>query len=984
MLRVESNKPCRIVYSLYQHEYLGCLFEPHIVQLSNNGDLSLTHQKLYSHTATEFAEFLDETDYKLIRLMDECDQEYIIKKYHKSPVRPNVFFPAHYDERMHSIIRPNIERRMAEALSLMDEKDVFEMGKEGNPAGKKLKIANGAASVLFHFRRGTEGTRYFPTIKLNGERIEFMFRDAQIICNQPAWMLLADTLIFFEGDMDGKKLIPFLNKRYIDIPPSSEPAYYKKFVSQLVEKYNVYAEGFDIITQKFDARPILKVVHAWDNSIQLVLSFRYGEYLFPYQSGSKVSVSLETKDDQYIFHRIKRSLGWEATKIQALKQLGAMPADGSAFVLPELQDEEISDEQRLYRAFEWLNENNKDLLAAGFEVEQEEKGRKFFLGNYKIDLEIKEGSDWFDIYATVSFGDFVIPFIDLRNHILSGKKEFMLPNGEIAVIPDKWFSEYSQLFSFAEQGKNLKLKKHHLGLIKEYADNNLAVLTIDRKLNKLSNFEEIDEVSIPVGFKGELRPYQKAGFDWFYFLRKFNFGGCLADDMGLGKTIQTLALLQKIKEEHEQSANTVTSLSGNQFNTDVSFRVNPLTSLIVMPTSLIHNWLNEAKKFTPDLKIMIYTGTDRLKDTSVFADYDLVLTTYGIVRLDKDLLKDFYFHYIILDESQIIKNPGSKIARAVKILRSRHKLILSGTPIENSVTDLWSQMSFVNPGLLGGQTYFHDQFVIPIEKKKDIAKAERLQALIKPFVLRRTKIQVASELPEKIEHVYYSSMSTEQEQIYEETKSYYRNEILRMLTENGISRTQMPLLQGLSRLRQIANHPELIDPEYTGDSGKFTDVLITLENAIQKGHKILVFSQFVKHLSLFRKKLDEQAISYAYLDGSTSNREQVVNSFRESDIKLFLISIKAGGVGLNLTEADYVFILDPWWNPAVEQQAIDRTHRIGQTKSVFIYKFITKNSVEEKILALQQKKKVLADALISIEDSFFKSLTEEDIKAILE
>ncbi len=488
---------------------------------------------------------------------------------------------------------------------------------------------------------------------------------------------------------------------------------------------------------------------------------------------------------------------------------------------------------------------------------------------------------------------------------------------------------------------------------------------MDRKLQKLSDFEEIEDADIPKSFNGTLRPYQKAGYNWFHFLRKYNFGGCLADDMGLGKTVQTLALLQKIKEE----------------NHDLGIHT---TSLIIMPTSLVYNWLNEARKFAPKLKIHAHTGSFRNKEIELFSNYDVVITTYGITRVDIDLLKNLYFNYIILDESQNIKNPASKSFKAVKSLKSKHKLILSGTPVENTVNDLWTQMSFINPGLLGNQHFFYTDFVVPIEKKKDEEKAAKLQALIKPFVLRRTKTQVATELPAKTENLFYCQMSDEQKEYYEKVKSEYRNALLVNLENGSFKRSQIQVLQGLTKLRQIANHPLMIDEGYEGDSGKFENVIHTLENVLSRGHKVLVFSQFVKQLDIYRRYFDGQNIPFAYLDGATSKRGEVVREFQANkDIKLFLISIKAGGVGLNLTEADYVFILDPWWNPAVEQQAIDRTHRIGQDKNVFIYKFITKDTVEEKILALQNRKRKVAESLITTEESFVKSLTAKDISDIL-
>jgi SNF2 family DNA or RNA helicase len=430
--------------------------------------------------------------------------------------------------------------------------------------------------------------------------------------------------------------------------------------------------------------------------------------------------------------------------------------------------------------------------------------------------------------------------------------------------------------------------------------------------------------------------------------------------MGLGKTIQALSLLLSEKE------------------------ANAGTSLLVMPTSIIYNWEMEAGKFAPALKILTYTGTLRNKDVKRFEKYDLVLTSYGITRLDVALLKQFYFNYIILDESQVIKNPTSNIAKAVRDLKSRHKLVLTGTPIENTTMDLWSQMSFINPGILGTQTYFRNEFQNPIEKKNDEARSRKLHSVIKPFILRRHKSQVATELPEKVEHVQYSTMTSEQERRYEEVKTHYREKIFKLIEQEGIGNSRFMILEGLTKLRQLANHPKMVEQGYSGDSGKMEDITHMLENAIAEGHKVLVFSQYVKHLSLIRQYLKSNKIDFAYLDGSSTDRREQVERFnKDTNLKVFLISIKAGGLGLNLTEADYVFILDPWWNPAVEAQAVDRAHRIGQKKKVFTYKFITRNSVEEKILTLQQRKLKLTTDLITTEESFMKQLTREDIEQML-
>lgn len=963
MLRVDSTKPCKIIYAIARHDYLGYVIEPHIVQLNPNGEFSLTHQRLFSNTAQEFNHCIDETDLKLIKLLEEMEQGNVIKRFYKKPIRPFEFFAKVFNEQLFDTIRPKIEKRMAEALNLLSSKNIYLMSKEGYPAEKELHIAGEPASVLFHFRRDDTEIRYFPTIKIQGMRIEFMFKNAEIICNHPAWMLLDDTLYYFDKDIEGKKLLPFLNKRYIAIPRSSEQSYFERFVAPLIEKQNVYAEGFTINTEKYDARPVLKPIYVEGGKSQLQLYFKYAGYVFPYGDGRHVSVRIEKNGDDYIFHRIKRSTTWERNKMALLEARGLKTAS-SLFQNLEIAHSD-DDADQSFSVFEWLNQYHDKLTAEGFEIEQPDGQKRYIFGNTKIDLEIKENNDWFDINAVVYFGPYRIPFIELKNHILNHKREFVLPSGEIAVIPEKWFSQYGNLLHFSEGGEDLKLRRHHLGLVSELTDGEMAGLAMTRKLQRLNDFEALEDVTMPVDFAGVLRPYQKAGYNWFHFLKDFHFGGCLADDMGLGKTIQTLALLQKHKEDTEAEG-------GHSI------------SLLIMPTSLIYNWLNEARKFAPKLRLMVHTGTFRYKSPEVFKNYDVVVTTYGISRIDIELFKSFFFDYIILDESQNIKNPSSKSYQAVKQLKSRFRLILSGTPVENSVNDLWTQMSFINPGLLGTQQFFQNEFVTPIEKKKDEEKARRLQALIKPFVMRRTKEQVATELPPKTENLFYCQMSEEQAEVYEKIKSEYRNELLKSIEDGTYAKQQIQVLQGLIKLRQIANHPIMIDQDYEGDSGKFENVVHTLASVLDGGHKVLIFSQFVKQLALYREHLEKQGVPHVYLDGSTQNRGDVVKRFQEDEkTRVFLISIKAGGVGLNLTQADYVFILDPWWNPAVEQQAIDRTHRIGQTKNVFIYKFITKDTVEEKILALQNRKLSVARSLITTEESFIKSLSADDIKEIL-
>ncbi len=981
-MKVSTTKPFKIIYSMYQHEYLGYLIESFVVQQDDNGKLTLQNQNISSANADEFADGLDENDYKIIKFIDTIQQNAILRKFNNTRLKPADFFVKIYksenpDEALQNRINEYIETQKAAIFELLEGKWLFEMGSDGEPTWKRIHVQEERASILFHFMRNEENTHYFPTIKHKGEKLEFQYRGAYLPCKKQAWLILYDKLYGFDQEIDGNKLQPFLNKKFIAIPKKIERTYYEKFVAPLIGSFNVNAKGFGIIEKKEEPVPVFRFYHltsteelvpsnygAYDNveedeieNISFELYFKYGEFEFRSDRTQKVSVTIDRKNDHYTFYKIPRNLTKESKFIKLIKNLGLDLSNGQT-LQPKL------------KAFSWINQNKSTLEDIGFIIQQEkEEQKKYFLGESSISIEIKESIDWFDIYAKIKFGDYEIPFNELRRIVILKGNEITLPNGEVAVIPERWLNEYSELFSFVEDGKSangspapMKLKKHHLALVKDLESGELAKVSMNRKLEKLQDFKSIDSMVIPDNFKGTLRPYQHSGYNWLQFLNKYRFGGCLADDMGLGKTVQTLALMQAQKERGAHS-----------------------TSLLIMPTSLIYNWELEASKFTPDLKILVYAGTNREKNVEQFKDYDLVLTSYGIARLDISLLTKYYFNYVILDESQAIKNPNSNISKAVRKLKSKFRLILTGTPLENSTMDLWSQMTFLNPGLLGNQSFFKREFLTPIEKKKDEEKTRKLNTIIRPFILRRHKSQVARELPEKVESIKYSAMTSHQEEKYEEAKSFYRNKILDEIEKRGLKKSHFILLQGLTKLRQIANHPRMVEGNYKHDSGKLEDVTQMIHNALSEHHKILIFSQFVKHLNILSEYLDKNKIKYAYLDGSTKDRESQVRNFQENDeISIFMISLKAGGLGLNLTKADYVFLLDPWWNPAVEQQAIDRAHRIGQENKVFTYKFISKNTVEEKIIALQKRKVKLASDLITTEESFFKELTRDDIKSLLE
>jgi hypothetical protein len=461
-LNVKTTEPCQIVYALSEHVHLGCILEPYMVQLNSKAEYTLTYQKLYSLTAKDFLPFLDDTDLALIQLLEGCDQEFIAKKYHKESIRASIFFEKHFPALVKDLVRKNVEAQVVKALSMLQGKKIFAKAKDGNPTHIEYRLAPNKATVLFHFIRNNLGLRYYPTIKYDQVRIEFMFKNAAIITSHPGWMLLNNTLYSFDGEVDGRKLLPFLNKRYIEIPKTSEDAYFKKFVIPLIEQYHVHAEGFEIKTEQYRAKPLLKIETIWTGNQQLLLSFRYGAYEFPYKSGKKVSVTLHQEEDKYVFHRVRRAIDWEKGKADDLLAMGLLKADGSGFSIKEAS----SGADGKYEWLDWINSNYELLTKThGFEVVQAPGEKQYILASSTLNIEVKEQNDWFDLHAIVRFGDYEVPFLQLRNHILKGLREFALPGGLLALIPETWFASLRDLFVFSEEGAGLKLKKHHLGYV---------------------------------------------------------------------------------------------------------------------------------------------------------------------------------------------------------------------------------------------------------------------------------------------------------------------------------------------------------------------------------------------------------------------------------------------------------------------------------------------------------------------------------------
>ena len=596
------------------------------------------------------------------------------------------------------------------------------------------------------------------------------------------------------------------------------------------------------------------------------------------------------------------------------------------------------------------------LLEDGWRIEAESEPVRAASG--PLVLRVQSGIDWFDLEGEVDYEGVAAPLPDLLAAAGHGEAWVGLADGSRGLLPD-WLDGHLSVCQLGEahRGK-LRFDACQAGVLDALLTGQVSA-TVDVKFDRIRRLLKSTppRAREPLGFQGTLRDYQREGLGWLEQLSELGYGGCLADDMGLGKTVQILAFLQ-----------------GRHHRRDKPMQESR-PSIVVVPRSLIDNWLKEASRFTPDLRAVAYTGSSRTALVDSLQDYDIIVTTYGTLRRDILRLSDIAFEMVILDEAQAIKNPTSQAAKACRLLSCRGRLAISGTPVENSLKELWSIFEFLNPGMLGSLDTFAAE-----DKAVDEDWLALLSASLAPFMLRRTKEQVLGELPKKTEQTLFIDLEGEERRQYDELLDYFRSTLTHRIGDVGLGGAKLHVLQALLRLRQAACHVGLIDPERSEEpSAKLDTLLLKLEELAASNHKALVFSQFTTLLGMVRRRLEACGIEYAYLDGRTRDRQAVVERFqKDADCKAFLISLKAGGCGLTLTASDYVFILDPWWNPAVEAQAIDRAHRMGQKRPVFAYRLIARDTVEEKIVRLQEEKRRLADAVVRGDRSVMKDFSMAD------
>ncbi|WFB68156.1 DEAD/DEAH box helicase [Chryseobacterium sp. WX] len=768
----------------------------------------------------------------------------------------------------------------------------------------------------------------------------------------------------FVDDPDMLRIIRFFraHNEILLVHSSKYEAFMQDILSSLEERININynyirpATKVQLEDKNYQTEKVI-YLRQQENYIGITPVMKYGDVEVPVYSRKQI---FDTDQNGNPF-KIERNESAEARFTSLVMQQHPDfedQMDGYQYFY--LHRDKFLDNNWFLEAFEtWRNEG---IIILGF---NELKNNKLNPHRAKINIQITSGLDWFNAKLKVGFGPKEASLKQLHRAIRNKSKFVQLDDGSMGILPEEWMEKIAAYFRAGEIDEELlKIPKINFSEVTSLFEKEILSKEIQEELTsystKFSKVKDIPETTVPAELNAELRDYQHDGLNWLNFLDSFNFGGCLADDMGLGKTIQIIAFILSQREKRGHA-----------------------TNLIVVPTSLIFNWQEEISRFAPSIKVLLHYGADRPKTTAHMPDYEVVLTTYGMLLSDIQFLKKLNFNYVFLDESQVIKNPNSERYKAARLLQSRNRIVLTGTPVENSTFDLYSQLSFACPGLLGSKQYFKDIYAIPIDKFEYSKRAIELQQKIKPFILRRTKKQVAKELPQKTETVIYCEMNTEQRKIYDAYEKELR-EFIAANDDDDLNKKSMHVLTGLTRLRQICNSPVLMKEGYSGENAVKIEILMEQILGKSKDHKILVFSQFVGMLDLIKTELERHNIQFEYLTGQTKDRGEKVTHFQNNeDIRVFLISLKAGGVGLNLTKADYIYLVDPWWNPAAENQAIDRSYRIGQTKNVIAVRMICSNTVEEKILTLQKKKKQLAQNLLATDGKKLQGLSKQDLMDLL-
>lgn len=936
--------------------------------VENTDEIKYLNKKASTEVLESFGiafESLDSNTKKILTACESLKLEFIFKKFSAKVKSAKTIADLQKDSKIDFAIRQYLNFNLSSFYSLIVKEQFplsIDIGPEKDFYRSRVDVNPLYFEPLIQFDKHSEGITYTLSLKENETVFLPMNSKIDILLNEPGWLIINKKLGQLK-DLNTKKLQPFLTKKSIEIPSKLVDNFFKNFIPEIAKKIDIEATGFEVENRdKIISCTIQPVYDFFKNCYYLNLYFDYNGYTFDAGKTKKTHsfVDFNAADEPKII-QFKRSSD-ETLYTEKLLELGLIKVKNELFGLNA-----VVETPDPYLNIQFIIDHKEELESLGFTIENLKlESKEVITENHSVLTSKETAGDWFDIKIIIKIGAYTINFSEIIPNIKSKESLFLLPDGNYFLIPLEWFSKYSSLAKLAKtENGNLLLRKSNFA----------ALDTITEIKNEVIPKAEYTSSEL---LKATLRPYQIDGVKWLLGHHNSNLGACLADDMGLGKTLQTLAVLVAVQE---QLGFTTKTTNFDLFANETTIEREPLKALIVLPSSLVFNWYNESAKFTPHFTKMQYVGNDRKQLVSRLASTDLIFTSYSIVHRDISILEKYDFRYLILDESQYIKNKDSKIFKAINKIDTAHKIALSGTPIENSLDDLWSQMQFINPDILGSYNFFAANFKIPIEKKQDENILSELKNLVQPYILRRTKEQVLKDLPELSEQIYYCNMDPEQEKLYEKEKSKARNFLLKT---DGSSPDKISIINTLMKLRQLSNHPKMVDQNSEIDSGKYIAVTNYLETLVKGKQKAIIFSSFVTNLSFYTDWCKENKIEYCEITGETPahKREQQVKLFQEKENPLlFFISLKAGGVGLNITKASYVLFLDPWWNPFAEKQGVGRAHRIGQLNKVNVIRFISKNTVEEKIIKLQENKKLLSDSLL--EESYINDEIEANLEYIL-
>ena len=936
--------------------------------VENTDEIKYLNKKASTEVLESFEiafESLDSNTKKILTACESLKLEFIFKKFSAKVKSAKTIADLQKDSKIDFAIRQYLNFNLSSFYSLIVKEQFplsIDIGPEKDFYRSRVDVNPLHFEPLIQFDKHSEGITYTLSLKENETVFLPMNSKIDILLNEPGWLIINKKLGQLK-DLNTKKLQPFLTKKSIEIPSKLVDNFFKNFIPEIAKKIDIEATGFEVENRdKIISCTIQPVYDFFKNCYYLNLYFDYNGYTFDAGKTKKTHsfVDFNAADEPKII-QFKRSSD-ETLYREKLLELGLIKVKNELFGLNT-----VVETPDPYLNIQFIIDHKEKLESLGFTIENLKlESKEIITENHSVLTSKEIAGDWFDIKIIIKIGAYTINFSEIIPNIKSKERLFLLPDGNYFLIPLEWFSKYSSLAKLAKtENGNLLLRKSNFA----------ALDTITEIKNEVIQKAEYTSSEL---LKATLRPYQIDGVKWLLGHHNSNLGACLADDMGLGKTLQTLAVLVAVQE---QLGFTTKTTNFDLFANETTIEREPLKALIVLPSSLVFNWYNESAKFTPHFTKMQYVGNDRKQLASRLASTDLIFTSYSIIHRDISILEKYDFRYLILDESQYIKNKDSKIFKAINKIDTAHKIALSGTPLENSLDDLWSQMQFINPDILGSYNFFAANFKIPIEKKQDENILSELKNLVQPYILRRTKEQVLKDLPELSEQIYYCNMDPEQEKLYEKEKSKARNFLLKT---DGSSPDKISIINTLMKLRQLSNHPKMVDQNSEIDSGKYIAVTNYLETLVKGKQKAIIFSSFVTNLSFYTDWCKENKIEYCEITGETPahKREQQVKLFQEKENPLlFFISLKAGGVGLNITKASYVLFLDPWWNPFAEKQGVGRAHRIGQLNKVNVIRFISKNTVEEKIIKLQENKKLLSDSLL--EESYINDEIEANLEYIL-